>query len=115
MLRRAPHGPKRMTRASYAVLAALLLADGERVATLDLARGLYARPVKPVTIHQRVRAIRWLGVSEIATCWLGGVWHGYRLTGLPSDEHLDGMLACVPAVRRSSWWARRMEQAERSA
>ncbi len=115
MLRRAPHGPKRMTRASYTVLAALLLADGERVATLDLARGLYARPVKPVTIHQRIRAIRWLGVTEIETCWLGGLWHGYRLADLPSDEHLESILACVPAVKRSAWWSGRASRTRTAA
>lgn len=107
MLRRAPHGPKRMTRPMYTLLAALLLADGGRVTTIDLAAGLYPHRVKPATIVQRVKAIRWVGVRVIETCWVGGLWHGYRLAELPSDEHLDAMLACVPAVKRSAWWSSR--------
>jgi hypothetical protein len=115
MLRRAPHSPKRMTRPMYHLVAALLLADGERVTTLGLARGLYPHAVTPNTIHRRVMAIRSLGIRVIETCWVAGIWHGYRLTELPSDEHLDAMLACVPAVRRSAWWSERASRTRTAA
>jgi hypothetical protein len=106
---------KAMTRPMYQLLAALLLADGERVTTLELAEGLYVRPLRPCSIAQRVKTIRALGVREIETCWVAGQWHGYRLAGLPSDEHLEPMLACVPAVRRSAWWSRRASRTRTAA
>lgn len=88
------------------VLAALLLADGEWVTRTELAAGLFEEPTWPSVLSQHVRNLQRFGVPMI-----GRIRHrGYRLAVLPPDEHLDNMLACVPAVKRSAWWQTRLSQ-----
>lgn len=102
---------KIVTRRIYMVLAALMLADGAHVTSNELAHGLYERPVAPSMFRWRVRVLRWHGVADIQTHRREfGVPHrGYCLATLPSDEHLEPMLAMVPAVKRSRWWIERSQ------
>lgn len=109
---RAPKQATRMTRRAYTLLAALMLADGAWVSRRELAHGLYSWEIslQKLSIHAAT-AERYAGV------WIARQRHlGYRLVALPPDEHLESMLACVPAVKRSAWWlARADERGEMSA
>jgi hypothetical protein len=91
---------KRITGRAYMVLAALLLADGAWVTQVELANELFDQPTVRMSICWHIADLRRLGVPEVET--LTG-W-GTRLTAVPADEHLEPMLACVPAVKRSAWW-----------
>jgi hypothetical protein len=94
---------KRMTRRSYTVLAALMLADGVWVDRDDLAALLFPWPIWKQNLLRHIRdAERFAGalIGRHRT-------RGYCLLALPRDEHLEGMLACVPAVKRSAWWSAR--------
>lgn len=97
------HRAKQMTRNSYTVLAALMLADGAWVDRDGLTSGLFPWTLMESQLSRHIGNVRRLTGARIErrTRW------GYRLVALPRDEHLDGMLACVPAVRRSAWWSRR--------
>jgi hypothetical protein len=110
-----PRQATRITRPAYTVLAALLLADGDWVAVRSLGAGLFDRPSSPLTIRRHIWNLRRFGVLQVVRCWRNGYSRGYRLAQLPADEHLDGMLACVPAVRRSAWWQARADEQERIA
>lgn len=103
--------PRRMNWLStgeYTLLAALLLADGEYVSATELAWGLFPRRISKQA--SRVALRRFALNAQRAGVPLGEryltearvLW--YRLTALPADEHLEPMLACVPAVKRSAWW-----------
>lgn len=105
----------RVTRRAYTVLAALLLADGAWVTARSLGDGLFERPMPPQAIPEHIWTLQRYGVPQVARCWRNGYSRGYRLTALPPDEHLDGMLARVPAVRRSAWWRARAAEQERIA
>lgn len=97
------HQPMRVTAPAYRILAALLLADGEVVERWELARGLWPYVAPEQSIRQHVMHMRHFGIRTIETVGR----RGYRLSGLPPDEHLELMLACVPAVKRSAWWQTR--------
>jgi biotin operon repressor len=98
--------PKRMTRPAYMLLAALLLADGDWVSRRDLADGLFIWPIRATTIS----AHAWTCDRRAGVFVERRYGRGYRLRTLPPDEHLDGMLACVPAVKRSAWWRARRDR-----
>ena len=85
------------------VLGALLLADGERVTSEDLAQTLYDRPISRMAIRNHVLNLRRFG-CEISSSPNG---IGYRLLRVPPDEHLESLLAMLPTVKRSDWWAMR--------
>jgi len=97
------HQPKRVTAPAYHILAALLLADGEVVHPWELATGLWPYVVPEQSIRQHVMHMRHFGITGIET----RPRRGYRMAALPPDEHLDLLLACVPAVKRSAWWQTR--------
>lgn len=97
----------RVTRRAYTILAALLLADGDWVTVRSLAAGIFERPISEQCVRKHLWNLQRLGVPEVVRCWRNGYSRGYRLTALPSDGHLEGMLACVPTVKRSRWWQER--------
>jgi hypothetical protein len=110
--------PTRITGRAYTVLAAMLLADGAFVRAADLAAGLFPQPTAPESIRGHIRCLRRFGVDTIQTDRTWGrlaLSRGYRLVDLPPDEHLDSVLACVPAVRRSAWWTTRGSQTRMTA
>lgn len=102
---------KQMTRLSYTVLAALMLADGEWVGRDDLADGLFAQPIWRQNLRRHVQHVEKFSGARVGR----STRRGYRLLTLPRDEHLEGMLACVPAVRSSAWWSRRASPIRMSA
>jgi hypothetical protein len=93
----------RLTRRAYTLLAALVLADGDWVDRRELAALLFDWPTSPSTISRHARMIERYGGWWIERRYRSG----YRLRCLPSDEHLDSVLACVPGVKRSAWWTTR--------
>lgn len=94
------HRATRMTRRSYTVLAALLLADGEWVSRQELAANLFDWPISREWLSNMLATIdQYVGVVVERRWRLG-----YRLMVLPPDEHLESILACVPGVKRSDWW-----------
>lgn len=103
-----PRVAKRITRRAYTILAALLLADGEWVTCGELAAGLFDRRTVASSIRRSVWDLRRFGVPQV----MPRAPIGVRLAALPPDEHLESMLACVPTVKRSAWWARRFEREE---
>ena len=100
------HQPKGVTAPAYRILAALLLADGDIIEPWELATGLWPYVVPEQSIRQHVMHMRHFGITGIATL----PKRGYRMVALPPDQHLELMLACVPAVKRSAWWSRRTSQ-----
>jgi biotin operon repressor len=105
------HNAQRVTGPAYHVLAALLLADGALVDPWELASSLWAYPVPEQSIRQHVMHLRHFGILGIQA----RRGRGYRLVALPPDEHLEPMLACVPAVKRSAWWQTRLCQTRMTA
>lgn len=99
------HLAGRVTGPAYRVLAALLLADGEAVTSWELGEALWEYVVPTASVRTHIQNLRRFGVA---------ISHrpgrGYRLLSIPPDEHLEPMLACVPAVKRSAWWSRRVSQ-----
>lgn len=98
-----------LATADYDVLAALLLADGEYVRSTDLAHGLVERRASEhaarVALRGHALNLARAGVPIGERYLTGGRELWYRLTALPDDEHLEPMLARVPVVKRSAWWA----------
>ena len=98
----------------YMLMAALLLADGEYVLSTELAAGLFDRSVSGqvsrVTIRRHALNLLRARVPISERYLANGRVLWYRLAALPADEHLEPMLACVPAVKRSAWWSRRVSQ-----
>ena len=97
------HQPRRVTAPAYRILAALLLADGDIVEPWELATGLWPYVAPEQSIRQHVMHMRHFGILTVETV----VRRGYRMVDIPPDEHLEPMLACVPAVKRSAWWRTR--------
>jgi biotin operon repressor len=95
--------PITMTHLSLTVLGALLLADGEQVTCEDMALWLFEKTVSHQAIYVHVYKLRQMG-CEIASSTTGT---GYRLMRVPPDEHLESLLAMLPVVKRSDWWALR--------
>ncbi len=91
---------RRITRSAMTVLGALLLADGQPVRTEDLALWLFDAAISHACLYHHIMSLRTHGV-EIATAPDAA---GYRLMRVPADEHLESLLAMLPAVRRSDWW-----------
>lgn len=93
------------------VLGALLLADGEKVSGAELAAGLFPLAVSAESIKNHVFNLRRFGVAVASR-----PRHGYRLLRIPPDEHLESLLAVLPAVKRSDWWAMRsISQTQKTA
>ena len=109
------HIHKHLTRLDYRVLAALLLADGEYVRAKEIGLLLFDRPMGRMACATRVWSLIANGVDTIQSDRPRGscASRGYRLIDVPPDEHLDGMLREVPAVKRSRWWKTRTAAAER--
>lgn len=95
--------PKTVTRQPYTMLAALLIADGAWVGRQELADLLEIGLAK-------VSEYLWTLDRFVGAVVERRHGFGYRLATLPPDEHLESMLACVPAVRRSAWWRGRIER-----
>jgi len=95
---------KRLYRAHYEVLAALLLADGEYVSADELSARLWDRPMVRTVAQHRLAALMEHGLPVEAD------WHqrrdtrGYRLRTLPADEHLQETLWAADRVRESGWY-----------
>ncbi len=102
---RRPRSATRMTKHALQVLGALLLADGEPVTSEDLALWLFEKTVSRQAIINHVLNLRRFG-CEISSS-PNGV--GYRLLRVPPDEHLESLLAMLPTVKRSDWWAIRSD------
>ncbi len=96
-----PRNATRITRPAMWVLGALLLADGKPVKSYILARLLFKRATSPAVIYCHILNLRRFG-CEISSS-PNGV--GYRLLRVPPDEHLESLLAVLPDVKRSEWWA----------
>lgn len=97
------HRPKALTRRPYTLLAALLVADGAWVSRQELADLLFESEVCLSKLSQYL----WALDHFVGTVVERRHGIGYRLATLPPDEHLESMLACVPAVKRSDWWISR--------
>ncbi len=99
---------KQLTRRAYMLVAALLLADGEWVGRRELAAGVFEWDVAPTTVSMYLESVdRLMGPVVERRYRHPGHRVQYRMATLPPDEHLEPMLACVPAVKRSAWWQTR--------
>lgn len=93
------------------VLGALLLADGEPVTSAEMADTLLGYQTSRVVIQCHVLNLRRFG-CEISSSSNG---IGYRLLRVPPDEHLESLLALLPAVKQSDWWTMRFTYQHRAA